>query len=140
MRVAYLVSLYSEHHASYSGRMWRNCYLNGQNAGEALQVYHRNHGLRGGPYTVKAVRDQIRKFQETVCTCDLFLLDDHSADDKRTFFLQMHAVFLAFCNCRILWSAKFCALFRPLQHVQMPQEDDKQQWLDFANEFLIWYD
>ena len=45
-------------------------YLNGQNAAHTLLVYLRNHGLRRGPCTVKAVRDLIHKFEENGCTCD----------------------------------------------------------------------
>ena len=45
-------------------------YLNGQNATQTLYVFSRNHGLRRGPCTVKAVRDLIHKFEETGCTCD----------------------------------------------------------------------
>ena len=47
------------------GEILKIYYLNVQNA----RVYHRNHRLRQGPCTVKAVRDLIHKFEETGSTC-----------------------------------------------------------------------
>ncbi|GFT18829.1 hypothetical protein TNCV_4710401 [Trichonephila clavipes] len=38
------------------------------NAAEALRVYHRNHRQRRGPGTLQALRDLVRKFEDTGCT------------------------------------------------------------------------
>ncbi|GFX37216.1 hypothetical protein TNCV_994911 [Trichonephila clavipes] len=40
------------------------------NAAEALRVYHRNHRQRRGPGTLQALRDLVRKFEDTGCTCN----------------------------------------------------------------------
>ena len=52
------------------GEIVKIYYLNGQNAAQILRVYRSNHRLRRGPCTVKAVRDLIKKIEETGCTCD----------------------------------------------------------------------
>ena len=59
--------------AVFRERTWgnrRDLLPDGQNAAQTLRVCRRNHGLRRGPRTVKAVRDLIHKFEETRCTCD----------------------------------------------------------------------
>ncbi|GFX40283.1 hypothetical protein TNCV_4319161 [Trichonephila clavipes] len=40
------------------------------NAAEALRVYHRNHRQRRGPGTLQALRELVRKFEDTGCTCN----------------------------------------------------------------------
>ena len=52
------------------GKIVKIYYLNGQNAVQTLRIYRRNHELRRGLCTVKAVRDLMHKFEETGCTCD----------------------------------------------------------------------
>ncbi|GBM15575.1 hypothetical protein AVEN_95223-1 [Araneus ventricosus] len=60
------------------GEMVKLFYLNGQNAAEALSAYRRNYSLRRDSCSAQAVRNLIRKFEETGCTCDRFLTRRHS--------------------------------------------------------------
>ncbi|GFV75721.1 hypothetical protein TNCV_1756491 [Trichonephila clavipes] len=52
------------------GELIKVYYQNGMNAAEALRVYHRNHRQRRGPGTLQALRDLVRKFEDTGCTCN----------------------------------------------------------------------
>ncbi|GFX70979.1 hypothetical protein TNCV_1689621 [Trichonephila clavipes] len=52
------------------GELIKLYYQNGMNAAEALRVYHRNHRQRRGPGTLQALRDLVRKFEDTGCTCN----------------------------------------------------------------------
>ena len=37
---------------------------------EAVRVYRRNHKLKRGLFSVKSMRNLVKKFKETGCTCD----------------------------------------------------------------------
>ncbi|GFT23731.1 hypothetical protein TNCV_3511911 [Trichonephila clavipes] len=52
------------------GELIKLYYQNGMNAAEALRVYHRNHRQRRGPGTLQALRELVRKFEDTGCTCN----------------------------------------------------------------------
>ena len=43
----------------------------GENAAEAVRVYRRNHKLKRDPRHIISVRNLVKKFEETVLTCDI---------------------------------------------------------------------
>ena len=45
-------------------------YLRGENASKAVLIYYRNYELNQSPYSVKDVRNFVKKFKETICTCE----------------------------------------------------------------------
>ena len=56
--------------AKVRGELIKLYYQNGMNCAEVLRVYRRNHRLKRGPCTSQALRDLVKKFEETGCTCD----------------------------------------------------------------------
>ncbi|GFU86675.1 uncharacterized protein TNCV_2880951 [Trichonephila clavipes] len=123
------------------------------NAAEALRVYHRNHRQRRGPGTLQALRDLVRKFEDTGCTCNkprpdgqLFLRTvmevHHTVTAGHTETARGIARVLDIPNStvrKLLRSVLHMFPYR-FKCVQMLELGDPQQRLDFANEFLLRYD
>ncbi|GFU35794.1 uncharacterized protein TNCV_1083571 [Trichonephila clavipes] len=136
------------------GELIKLYYQNGMNAAEALRVYHRNHRQRRGPGTLQALRDLVRKFEDTGSTCnkprsgrptvseDVVMEVHHTVTAGHTETARGIARVL---DIRTQRSASSCAryftcfLYR-FKRVQMLEPGDPQQRLDFANEFLLRYD
>lgn len=126
-------------------------YLNGQNAAEALRVYRRKHGQCQGPCTAKAVRDMIRSFEETGCTCYRSLSERPSvpieavAEIHQTISevplpsAQSASRILQFRHSRIPKILLSVLHIFPywFQRALILQAGYKQQRLDFAHEFFI---
>ncbi|GFW37163.1 transposable element tc3 transposase [Trichonephila clavipes] len=124
------------------------------NAAEALRVYHRNHRQRRGPGTLQALRDLVRKFEDTGCTCnkprsgrptvseDVVMEVHHTVTAGHTETARGIARVLDIPNStvrKLLRSVLHMFPYR-FKRVQMLEPGDPQQRLDFANEFLLRYD
>ena len=136
------------------GELVKMFYLNGQNSAAALRAFRHKHGLVRGPCTARAVRNLIRKFEETGCTCDRSrsgrpavpveaVAEVHAAvDGVRRASARGVSRALNMPNStvrKILRSVLHMFPYR-FQRVQMLEAGDNQLRLDFANEFLIRYD
>lgn len=136
------------------GELIKLFYLNGENAAEAVRVYRRNHKLRRGPCSVRTVRDLVKTFEETGCTCDRprsgrpsvpveVVAEVHNtitAGPLRT--ARSVARNLDVPKTTVLKLLRSVLRMFPyrFQRVQMLQPGDEQQRVDFANFFLIRYD
>ncbi|GFW45602.1 transposable element tc3 transposase [Trichonephila clavipes] len=136
------------------GELIKLYYQNGMNAAEALRVYHRNHRQRRSPGTLQALRDLVRKFEDTGCTCnkprsgrptvseDVVMEVHHTVTAGHTETARGIARVLDIPNStvrKLLRSVLHMFPFR-FKRVQMLEPGDPQQRLDFANEFLLRYD
>lgn len=136
------------------GELIKLFYLNGENAAEAVRIYRRNHKLRRGPCSVRSVRDLVRKFEETGCTCDRprsgrpsvpveVVAEVHNtitAGPLHTARSVARSLDLPKTTVlRLLRSVLRMFPYR-FQRVQMLQSGDEQLRVDFANFFLIRYD
>ena len=52
------------------GELVKSFHLSGENFALAVRVHCRNHKLIRGPCSVKSVRNLVKKFEKTGCTCD----------------------------------------------------------------------
>ncbi|GFU34088.1 DUF4817 domain-containing protein [Trichonephila clavipes] len=136
------------------GELIKLYYQNGMNAAEALRVYHRNHRQGRGQGTLQALRDLVRKFEDTGCTCnkprsgrptvseDVVMEVHHTVTAGHTETARGIARVLDIPNStvrKLLRSVLHMFPFR-FKRVQMLGPGDPQQRLDFANEFLLRYD
>lgn len=136
------------------GELIKLYYQNGMNAAEALRLYRRNHRQRRGPCTLQALRDLVRKFEDTGCTCDkprsgrptvsedVVMEVHHTVTAGHTETARGIARVLDIPNStvrKLLRSVLHMFPYR-FQRVQMLEPGDPQQRLDFANEFLLRYD
>ena len=124
------------------------------NAEEALLVYRRNHRQRRGPCTLQALRDLVRKFEVTGCTCDkprsgrptvsedvvMEVLHTVTAGHKETARGIARVLNVPNTTVRKLLRSVLHIFPYRFQRVQMLEPGDPQQRLDFANELLLRYD
>ncbi|GFV31286.1 hypothetical protein TNCV_2184791 [Trichonephila clavipes] len=129
-------------------------YQNGMNAAEALRVYHRNHRQRRGPGTLRALRDLVRKFEDTGCTCnkprsgrptvseDVVMEVHHTVTAGHTETAERHGARVEYSELNGPQALALGTSHVPyrFKRVQMLEPGDPQQRLDFANEFLLRYD
>ncbi|GFS53260.1 uncharacterized protein TNCV_1035691 [Trichonephila clavipes] len=136
------------------GELIKLYYQNGMNAAEVLRVYQRNHRQRRGPGTLQALRDLVRKFEDTGCTCnkprsgrptvseDVVMEVHHTVTAGHTETARGIARVLDIPNStvrKLLRSVLHMFPYR-FKRVQMLEPGDPQQRLDFTNEFLLRYD
>ncbi|GFW07462.1 uncharacterized protein TNCV_3915951 [Trichonephila clavipes] len=104
------------------------------NAAEALRVYHRNHRQRRGPGTLQALRDLVRKFEDTDCTCNKPRSGRPTVSEDVVMEVH-HTVTAGHTE-----TARGIARVLDIPNSTMLEPGDPQQRLDFANEFLLRYD
>ena len=135
------------------GKTVKIYYLNGQNVAQTLRVYRRNHRLRQGPCTVKAVRDLIHKFEEIGYTCDRprsgrpsipveTVAEIHqiiSTVRTASACSVLHVLYLTNSTVRKILCSVLNMFPFQFQGVQILEAIDNQLRLDFANKFLICY-
>ncbi|GFY25886.1 hypothetical protein TNCV_1916361 [Trichonephila clavipes] len=130
------------------GELIKLYYQNGMNAAEALRVYHRNHRQRRGPGTLQALRDLVRKFEDTGCTCNKprsgrptvsedVVMEVHHTVTAGHRNRKRHSARVGYSNStvrKLLRSVLHMFPYR-FKRAQMLEPGDPQQRLDFANEF-----